>query len=1537
MRRMISAARLLLAVLAAATAISPAEDTPYFTLSSQQTFGSNGRPTVSLSGFNIDALRFRVYRINDPVKFFEQLDDSHFLVDFAVARRPSGRPLIEQFHQWKRGLRAEIRRSLRAQFTESPSDHWNSLVSGNTAPTGSARGTEYTDAAVLNPQQLVLTFTQSVQGKERWQQQLVEVPVKEQGLYLVEAVHGALTASTILMVSDTVMITKAGNGKVLNLVVDRNTGLPLQHVSVSAVAKNQNLVQVKTNSDGIAEFAAKGSWADDVRIVARNGPGVAVTTLPGYARKDNPWTGYIYTDRPVYRPGHVVHFRGVLRLRTDGGYQVPAGERVSVQIQASNDQPVYQKTLTVSANGIIHDELELPATAPLGVYSIQVKSGDDSMQAYFEVEEYKKPEYEVHVTPSKTRVLQGEKFQAVIDARYYFGEPVSGAKVHYRVFRSRYWFPYLYDEDDASREFSVGDDNADQGDQIGDQDGQLNDEGKLTITVPTSVSDHKYDYRYFVQAEVTDAGNRGIEATGAVVATYGNFFVKIEPQRYFYEPGSQGVFTVQARDYSNQPVHIPVRLQLLAWNYREPDRSEVKVTRDVDLNADGTATVSMDIPRQSGAYLIRAMARSADGREPEASSSIWVSGGTSEYETGPNPTTQIVSDKKTYRAGDTAKILIVTGRPNTAVYVTVEGRGVRQYKILRSAESTASFEVPTTANDEPGISVNAAFVRDGTFHDGSIYIKVPPVDHQLNVSIATDKPQYLPGQKAEYNIAVTDVAGKPVPNAEFSLGVVDEAIYGIRPDNGEDILKFFFNRDYNRVATENSFNYFFTGQAGKRRMQLAQLRPPSRLAQLKPDRFVMPKIRKLFPDTAFWAADLETDSSGRAHARVEFPDSLTTWRATARGVTPGTKVGSATLKTIVRKNLILRMAAPRFFVQGDEVVLSAIVHNYLSDAKTARVSMDVEGVDVLDGGTKDVQVPSRGEVKVNWKVHVQQIRSVKIAAKALTNEESDGLEMNIPVDVPGVKLTQAHGGSLVPGATTAFDMTFPANAQPGSRSVSIQVAPSVAGSLFGALDYLTSFPYGCVEQTMSSFVPNIVVTGVVQDLGLKANLNDADLQEKIRQGLDRLYSFQHTDRGWGWWQADDSHPFMTAYVVAGLSQARAANVTVQQDAIDGGVEWLRKALASKSENDPDLRAYMLYALALAGKADGASLTQAYNDRSHLSSYGLALLGLALDQVHDSRAKDIAALVEGQAKQDQEQAWWPAQRDPMLDFESDATPESTAYATKLLARQRPESSLLPKSALWLMNHRNEGYWWSSTKQTAMVMYGLADYLRVTKELSPNLTATVYVNDRTVLTRKMDSATGLNPPELVIDEGQLDRGTNHIRVVASGEGRLYYSVRAVHYSAEDQHQKTGSISLNLLRDYYRLVPAREGEKIVYDTVPLNGPASVGDILAVRLTVTGSEWKYMMLEDPIPSGTEFIERDNLYEIKNRPPWWQYFFTRRELHDDRMAIFQTYFPSGQHQYFYLLRVVNPGTFQVSPARVGPMYQTDVSATTETRRLEVH
>ena len=153
-------------------------------------------------------------------------------------------------------------------------------------------------------------------------------------------------------------------------------------------------------------------------------------------------------------------------------------------------------------------------------------------------------------------------------------------------------------------------------------------------------------------------------------------------------------------------------------------------------------------------------------------------------------------------------------------------------------------------------------------------------------------------------------------------------------------------REGDRVSTESSLNFYFTGEAGTKPMILANRGgggggggdDRQRLAQLKPSEpMVQPKVRKVFPDTAFWQADIKTDQNGRAQAQLSFPDSLTTWRATIRGVTVDTKVGSATNRVIVRKNLMVRLAVPRFFRQGDDVTVSTIVHNYLPNPKTARL------------------------------------------------------------------------------------------------------------------------------------------------------------------------------------------------------------------------------------------------------------------------------------------------------------------------------------------------------------------------------------------------------------------------------------------------------------------------------------------------------------------------------------------------------------------------------------------------------------------------
>jgi uncharacterized protein YfaS (alpha-2-macroglobulin family) len=847
-------------------------------------------------------------------------------------------------------------------------------------------------------------------------------------------------------------------------------------------------------------------------------------------------------------------------------------------------------------------------------------------------------------------------------------------------------------------------------------------------------------------------------------------------------------------------------------------------------------------------------------------------------------------------------------------------------------------EVPIRAEYIPNFFVNAALVRDGKLFEGSKSISVPAVEQQLKVDVSPSKAEFKPGEPAAYTITARDSADKPV-SAELSLGVVDEAIYSVRPEATPDIFKFFYGKTYNRISTSSSLSYYFQGESGKHKMQLTGLRSRRNLAQLKPEALVQPKVRKAFPDTAFWVANIMTDAGGRAIARLEFPDSLTTWRATARGITRDTKVGSAMNKVIVRKNLIARLVTPRFFTSGDEVVISVLAHNYLKNEKNARISLDVKGLEILDGSTRDVKIAQGGDAKVDWRVRATQTGEATLTGKALTDEESDAMELTLPIHPYGVKLAQAKAGTMT-GASGDQDveLTFPASIDPASRAIDLSVTPSVAGTIFGALEYLTSFPYGCTEQTMSSFLPNVIVTQALKDLQLKSKIDPAALEKKVNAGLDRLYDYQHDDGGWGWWTTDDSHPFMTAYVLTGLAQAKAAGYDIRPYPLQKSGEWLRTMLDTDKKATPDVRAYAALALVTSGVKDRAILDAVWSQRSQMTSYGLALLGLALQAASDDRAGDVAAALESKAVSDDREASWSVHRDEMLDFSGDVTPEATAYALKLLAAIRPSSPLLPKAALWLVNHRDQGYYWNSTKQTAMVVYGLTGYLKASGELHPDFSATLSVNGKQISSSRFTDADGLSPaaPVIRLKAADLAPGVNKIRISKSGEGRLYWSARAEYYSTEEKLAPTGTQSLSLSRDYFKLVPVKEGGRIVYQLDPLDGPVQIGDVLVVRLTIGGGSWRYLLIEDPIPAGAEFIENDQYYTLRNRPPWWQYFYARREFHDDHAALFQTWFTGKEAQHLYMMKIVNPGKFRVSPARVQPMYQPQFLSTTDSRVLEV-
>jgi uncharacterized protein YfaS (alpha-2-macroglobulin family) len=274
----------------------------------------------------------------------------------------------------------------------------------------------------------------------------------------------------------------------------------------------------------------------------------------------------------------------------------------------------------------------------------------------------------------------------------------------------------------------------------------------------------------------------------------------------------------------------------------------------------------------------------------------------------------------------------------------------------------------------------------------------------------------------------------------------------------------------------------------------------------------------------------------------------------------------------------------------------------------------------------------------------------------------------------------------------------------------------------------------------------------------------------------------------------------------------------------------------------------------------------------------------------------------------------------------------------LAPRMPNDPLLERASRWLLLNRNSGYYWTSTKQTAFALMGMLAHLRARGEKPSTVSVDVEVNGAKVGTHTFtpEQWTAANPIVLTAP-GQT--GVNKVRLVTrvagGGAGAVYYTATARYYDNRESLTRAGSHQLALSRQYFSLTPVTTKGRIVYREQPFSGTAKPGDLLLVRLVAAGSkDWRYIMLEDPLPAGAEAVRDPDLYELEKRPDWW--YGSQREYRDNRIVQFQTDFDRGRYEYTYILKIVTPGRFRAMPAQMTAMYVPDAFATTGTQTVEV-
>ncbi|WP_293911936.1 MG2 domain-containing protein, partial [Deinococcus sp.] len=883
--------------------------------------------------------------------------------------------------------------------------------------------------------------------------------------------------STVVLVSKLGLVVKRDQTAAQTFTADRQSG-QTRAARVWALGDKEGTQPSGSpaprlaSADGLARFQ-KAEYGEKATFLANSGDDWAISGSEWNSYAAPLVRGYVYTDRPVYRPGQHVDFKAVLRRA--GNLKPLANTSVRVKVTSPNDEEVFRKTLTTNALGSLGAGLDLPAGARLGEYSFSLtpegasESGQSDINGSFQVEAYQKPEYAVTVTPERTRAVQGEKVSVKISARYLFGGTLSGAHVNYNVTRAPYYAPGFDSESLAPDSGN----SSDYGSDLVIQDEtRLDKNGDLNLTLPLAKDPGGNPVSYRVEAEVEDESRRTVSARSQVIAFPASLNVESSTDGYVYDVNKPITVSLDTRDLKAVGRAAPVSLELIRedYSYNKTTRkwiySEATLSRSsAQTGQGGLSSAVLRAPR-SGGYRLRATVRDSQGRRSSSDNFVWViKPGESLSWNYRDMTLKL--DRKSYAPGDTATLLIGNPAPGSAVLVTLEGDRLRQSVVLRSQGAAITYSFPVTADMAPNISVTATSLGGGQLYSGEATVKVPRQNGQLAVKVTPQKARYAPGDTGKLSVDV-QAAGKGVA-AELALGVVDGAIYLVKRDDSTPISQVFDAPRENVVGTSTSLNFYFS-QAGN----VAQAPKPAQnapaFAQAKEGRAadaasadtVTP--RQDFRDTILWLPNLLTDAQGHAEVEFKFPDNLTTWVATARAqsadATGPARFGQSTASTMTTKDVIARLSLPPFLVRGDVATLSGIVNNTLIVPVAGRANASLSGLNPLGGaaltpaGTA-LQIAAEGRARSDMRVQAATVGQASVTFTARTASGNDALKLPLPVKARGIQVTQTAVGSA---AGAGVKLNIPADTNLSTLNLNLSLTPSLLSAVAPALEYLVGYP-----------------------------------------------------------------------------------------------------------------------------------------------------------------------------------------------------------------------------------------------------------------------------------------------------------------------------------------------------------------------------------------------------------------------------------------------------------------------------------------------
>lgn len=1436
--------------------------------------------------------------------------------------------------------------------------------------------------------------------------QRLDLPLSDSGIWYLTLESGESKNSAFILRSQNGLMVQEGKNELIvwGQKFSDLRKLPDAQVTLYDTKNGVRVLgEANLNEDGIATLPS-GLNADFIALRSGGDLAIAPVNLQflnvnySYQRfnYETEMKHFVFTDRPLYRPGGQVYFKAIIRNDDDARYSTATGlARVLIYVGWDKEERIYDAVLPINSNGAIDGEFTLPEDLTTGDYTIYVAHESEDIEhwssgstASFQVEHFRKPEYTLQTESSTLEVVKGDSAEFVVTGEYFSGQPLSNQTVSYSI---------------SARDAY----------------------GRANILVDTSqlaISENRVKV-LTLTTEFSDSSGNPVIATQNMILYPGEFSIYRSDYNYTGATNNNyelALELVPNGDYSvrNMAVSVDVRRSwwdetaVSAYNRREEKLSGLSTTSD----RDGKIRISYK-PTNAGSYTFTVNVTDERGNTVTKEFAAWIrSDSYNRFSDGfgYSDDLSISTDKPFYTPGDIAKVNIASKFAFRDVLLTLQRDRVDRYQVVSLNSQNTEVLVPIIDDDMPNTYLKVSSFISHDISTTSTEIEVPADKKKITVEIETDRETYGPGQTAVVTVITKDQFGNPVP-AEVTLWSVDKAIFELAYDRLNDIYDYFWSKRYFTAIQGHSLEGIrVDGPEGGGGCFLADTQvlmsngETKNIQDVQVGEYVLSRstqgdtklipaqvlethaveeegylvinqslrvtpnhsvfingkwseigfaqigdvlvtqdgtevlvssiewilgkhtvynleventhtyfangiwvhnqkgdTRSVFKDTAYWNPSLQTGDNGTAQVTVPLPDNLTTWVFTGIAANNQTQVGQGTTEIKVSKELVIRPVLPNLLRTGDQIDFSALISNFTDSENTFTATLAMTGAVVEQALKENIEIVTQSVEEVFWSVVVRsQAGSAEVTAKVESAAgKVDEVIQAIPIVLRGFSQKKVFVGR----DAQSFELAWSKNVLPENSKITIDLSSTKVGTLPSAMRYLIAYPYGCVEQTTSRFVP-VLLANENKEL-FASVIAGKDLDDMVKKGISRLESLQHSRGSWSWWSSAEDNIFITSYVVEYLLKARSQGYDVPESLVTDAHTFL----TTVTDGSLNSLVFKTYALQLLGDELGERVfAPADLEKMDHDVLPYAVIVNYNNGVRDT-AQNGADMLLSYVQIQGESAYWEA-GDADRFSSIDGT---TAIAIRALLLADPQNELIDKAANYLTAHRTREYW-TNTFATVQVARAMLDYSQARSELDADYSYVVKLDDVEVATGQVSGSTQLNQT-LEIDPRTISESGSMLTVEKQGRGQIYSTIvmDEFHTQAEPHSENN---KLRITREYV----TERG----YEYAPV-----VGDLVTVELTIEGldADSPYILIEDELPAGLIPINT-NLANQSNRtdsPSFYRYWETR-EFTQNGVRIALRRVQSTKHVITYTARAIASGTFYAPPARVENMYVPEITAHTQ-------